>query len=186
MPQPITEKKCHKSGIVKPVSEFYKSSSSKDGYAPSCKNCQWGRPCVDGAVPELKGVKQLTMPSPPPRAGKRLASLSITPESIKRADKEWARAKALTAEEVPQIKGNDITKVYRVPTVEEHWAKGIRFADTAKESWEKAYRSNSYNRCAICHQYFQPGEEYCNVNENRSGLTPSYRHVKCPPKGARK
>lgn len=35
----ITEKKCAKCGKVKPISEFYRRSASKDGYQPYCKTC---------------------------------------------------------------------------------------------------------------------------------------------------
>ena len=35
----MTTKKCSKCGEVKPISEFYKSSSSKDGYQSYCKYC---------------------------------------------------------------------------------------------------------------------------------------------------
>ena len=33
-------KKCSKWGEVKPISEFYKQKSHKDGYQSSCKNCK--------------------------------------------------------------------------------------------------------------------------------------------------
>lgn len=35
----ITEKRCSRCNIIKPVSEFNKKSYSKDGYSPACKNC---------------------------------------------------------------------------------------------------------------------------------------------------
>jgi len=37
------EKVCHACKQTKPASDFYKSSNSKDGLAPSCKDCQNGR-----------------------------------------------------------------------------------------------------------------------------------------------
>ena len=38
-------KKCSKCGEVKPINEFYKQKSHKDGYQSSCKNCrsQWAK-----------------------------------------------------------------------------------------------------------------------------------------------
>lgn len=35
----ITEKQCAKCGKVKPISEFYRRTASKDGYQPYCKTC---------------------------------------------------------------------------------------------------------------------------------------------------
>ena len=36
----MEEKKCNKCGISKPISKFYKSDRSKDGYAHVCKYCR--------------------------------------------------------------------------------------------------------------------------------------------------
>jgi len=36
---PITEKCCAKCGEIKPVSDFYRSSHSTDGFKPRCKSC---------------------------------------------------------------------------------------------------------------------------------------------------
>ena len=35
----LTEKQCTKCGEVKPISEFYRRTASKDGYQPYCKSC---------------------------------------------------------------------------------------------------------------------------------------------------
>ena len=49
----MTEKTCHGCGQTKPASDFYKSSSSKDGLAPSCKDCQNGRTPKTGIPKDL-------------------------------------------------------------------------------------------------------------------------------------
>jgi hypothetical protein len=60
MPE-ITTKKCHACGEEKPVKDFYKSSSSKDGYAPSCKDCQMGR--TPKASQTTQPTKRQTIPA---------------------------------------------------------------------------------------------------------------------------
>lgn len=53
----ITEKVCHACKAIKPVSNFYRSSSSKDGYAPSCKDCQNGRTTTPDTTPKTMPQK---------------------------------------------------------------------------------------------------------------------------------
>ena len=55
----LTTKLCHACKIIKPTKDFYKSSGSKDGLAPSCKDCQNGRtePKRGTPQPEPEKVK---------------------------------------------------------------------------------------------------------------------------------
>jgi hypothetical protein len=56
----ITTKICHACKVEKPAKDFYKSSSSKDGYAPSCKDCQNGR--TPKTTPTKQPSKHQTIP----------------------------------------------------------------------------------------------------------------------------
>jgi hypothetical protein len=59
---------CHKCKRELPLEDFYAAKNSKDGYAPSCKDCQWGSPLgtrtSNGGVPPEPKKKVAAEKSP--------------------------------------------------------------------------------------------------------------------------
>jgi hypothetical protein len=146
-----TTKTCHKCKRNLPLEDFYKSSSSKDGYAPSCKDCQWGSPLGTrtsrvGDVEVPKANVNGLIPTEEPHG----INTKCSTKSEKNTKKEYQKAKKLTAvaEETPNPANMDSNVVYTVP---------MRKNYHGSFDWDQVY---GRKKCSICHQYYKEGDQY--------------------------
>jgi hypothetical protein len=106
-----TTKICHKCKRDLPITDFYKAKNSKDGLAPSCKDCQWGSPLGTRTskigAPENTEPKK-TIPGTYAKAMKRAAKVEAL------APNQTANAHgSIPTEEPPENVQTDDTKIFR-------------------------------------------------------------------------
>lgn len=128
-----TTKLCHACKITKPAKDFYKSSNSKDGLAPSCKDCQNGK---TGATPV---PKQTVVPGAYAKSMRKTINLENKPKR---------------ATDVPLVEETirTPTNIYFIPTEEDHLARRL---DKGK-TWKQVYGKT----CVVCLKKFEPEQPY--------------------------
>jgi hypothetical protein len=173
-----TTKKCHACGVEKPVTDFYKSSSSKDGYAPSCKDCQNGRtPSPKQKHKQPTILEEIALSNAKAIRDQDKSMKSMIKEIKKSKDEqiaqsEWKKANALVNDEViedpSEITSKVETKHYHIPK---------RSAYNGGFTWDQTYGDK---KCSVCHQNYKEGEEYVVVARRLDSTIT--RHVECDKK----
>ena len=155
----MTTKTCHKCKRILPLEDFYRAKSSKDGYAPSCKDCQWGSPLGTRTSPSPKINTHGLIPTEVPHG----SNIKCAVKAEKDTKKVFQKAKKIVeSNDEPTIINSD--KVFVVPKREDYHGSF---------DWDQVYGK----KCSICHQKYKEEDRYMVVGMHLDTIVT--RHEVC-------
>jgi len=176
----VTTKTCHKCKRILPLEDFYKSKSSKDGYAPSCKDCQWGTPlgtktsngdaAHDVVIKKVepKARKEVLVPQSTLNAHGLIPTEEPSGSNIKCDAKAEKDSKKVYQKAKKLVESNDEhiikSEIYMVPGRNDY---------QGSFDWDQVYGK----KCSVCHQKYKEGERYMVVGMHLDTIVT--RHEVC-------